>query len=35
MECFKKNLMGCPNRNMEDIGAEGDLTLEIILMIFW
>ena len=25
MKCFKQYLMGHPSRNMEDIGAEGDL----------
>ena len=25
MECFKQGLMGLPSRNMDDIGADGDL----------
>jgi hypothetical protein len=28
MECFKWNSVGRPNRDMEDIGAEGNLSSE-------
>ena len=35
VECFKWGLMGHPSRNMENIGAEGDLNSRTLAQRFW